>query len=156
MRKALRVGALLGATLIATPLQAQSATYRIKLYEPWSIRIAPVVRTTLADRMADSLPLTDKHGTRYLVPRRHVIAIDSLTATIPGSVRMRRGAVNGALSGAVIGAIVGLIANSESRSKIANGAVMGGIGLGTGALVGGVAGRLRSGEEWRTVWPIQP
>ncbi|HTK56928.1 MAG TPA: hypothetical protein VL295_08885 [Gemmatimonadales bacterium] len=149
---------LLASVLLAAPLQAQAPTYRIRLYEPWSIRIAPVVRTTtLASWMVDSLPLQSKDGRQFFVPRRHVMQIDSLVTVIPKGARVRHGAVSGGIIGAVVGVAFGaLTASSSPRSVPVNAAVYGlGLGVG-GSLLGAGFGALGSGETWETVWPLRP
>jgi hypothetical protein len=148
---------LLASMPLAAPLAAQGSTYRIRLYEPYSIRIAPVVRTTLSDRMVDSLPLVDRQGRTQLVPRRHVMEIDSLAVSVPRGQRARRGAVDGMITGAVVGAVFGALSfEGSGRSRWANMAAYGGAIAVGGGVIGGTSGALRSGDTWIPVWPLRP
>ena len=146
--------ALLLLILGAAPLAAQTAPYRIRLTEPWSLRLGHTVRAPLSDRTADSLQLTDRNGAPVYVPRAYVISIDSLLGVTPRSQRVRKGAVDGLISGIVVGALFGALSgNNSDRSVAANAGLFAAIGGAGGAVVGAGAGALRSGERWETVWP---
>jgi hypothetical protein len=164
MRKTL---ALIGLVIVAFPLQAQepapgavpatAGLHRIRLHEPWSLRLAPTVRTTLADSKADSLPLTTAAGSILLVPQRDVISVDSLTSVTPRNVMVKRGLKNGVLAGAVAGVVFGALGHQDDGSglsssrggSIAIGAVGGAV---LGAIIGGISGATKSGEQWKQLW----
>jgi hypothetical protein len=158
MRSFLLVAGLLG---VASPVLAQSATYRVKLHEPWSLRLAPQVRTTFdAPLRGDSLALPRKEGGALMVPRRDVYEIDSLIGVIPRAARIRKGAVSGGISGAVIGATLGLLTFRDGKSgsldsrpmnALAGAAVVGTVG----SIIGAISGAVGSGERWERVWPVQ-
>lgn len=151
MRAIIAVALLL---LGAAPLAAQSPTYRIRLSEPWSLRLGQTLRVSVADRGTDSLPLVDPNGGTVQVPRIYVVAIDSLLGFTPRGQRVRQGAMDGLISGLVIGALFGALTHENSgRTTGANAGVFAAVGGVGGALFGAGIGAVRSGERWQTVWP---
>jgi hypothetical protein len=146
--------ALLLLLLGAAPLAAQAAPYRIRLTEPWSIRLGHSVRAPLVDRAADSLLLTDRNGASVYVPRAYVIGIDSLRGVMPRGQLVRKGTVDGLISGIVVGALFGALTGKNSdRSVVANAGLYAAIAGAGGAVIGAGVGAMRTGEEWETVWP---
>lgn len=157
----------LALAALAAPLGAQDAApaatpaaapvHRIRLYEPWSLRLAPEVRASIPDTRADSIPLTNATGTILLVPRRDVISIDSLTSVTPRNVRVKGGIRRGVIAGAVVGVVLGYLSYQDSgdgltTSRGANVALFGASGAVLGGIIGGVSGATRSGEQWQQLW----